>query len=41
MEEVGAGGWRHSMTFWTNLVLPGRMLGCVVVAGSHMGKFLP
>lgn len=35
---MGAGGWRYSVAlrkhFWTKLVLPGGMLGCVVVVGS-------
>lgn len=45
-EELGAGGWRYSVVlgkhFWTNLVLPGGMLGCVVVVvGSCRSRFLP
>lgn len=45
VEEVGSGGWRHSIAlgkpFWTKLVLPDRILGCVVVAGSCTGRPLP
>lgn len=44
-KELGAGGWRYSVTlgkhFWTKLVLLGGMLGCVVVVGICTGRFLP
>lgn len=36
--EVQCGSGEH---FWTKLMLPGGMLGCVVVVGSCMGRFLP